>query len=1605
MNYRTLALLCAVTLAAAGSFAQPFYVDLDVGDDGNAGTDWGSGNAFASIQAGIDAAYNYSQANGGISVEVWVAEGTYYNNARLEGWGFYQTFRSLVLKQGVHVYGGFKGDEDNLSDRKAQHYATIVGTDSGGGNVAYHTVAVGSQTGSPLQDDVILDGFIITGGRAGVTPNAPLTDGNLLDGNDGYHTARGGGLFIWGATPSIRNCTFYDNRAYAAGGAIAIERINGTATGNATIYNCLFYDNGVTGTNPDPSVVPNWLGAGAIFIDKAAPEITNCTITNNDGGNGVGGGVFYFDSSAAITNTIIWGNSAAGGSNEINGYIPFMSGNSLTVTYSDTENPASPGTAYPGTGNFWANPLFRNPGAADYRLFYDGSGGNPDSPCLNTGNPTAPVFTEDIRLAGRVFGGRVDVGAYEYKADPIAEFDVDPSEGGAAVNQLAGDPIQFVNLSNTFGTWTETAYNWTFQDTPSNGSSTDLNPGYTWSAPGYYDVTLQVSTAETPSGGNVHIETKSQFAVIHALPTAAFTADSTSGPAPFTVTFDGSPSVGDSGSLDLIDQADIDSWTWEIYDESDTLIDTITGSAPDLIETDYTFSDVGFYEIRLEVTTIWGSNELVRDDYILAEPPALEVVTQPVDETIITGDSFTKTITANGGWDDTYGGGYTYQWYIDLNENGLLDSGEELANGTYTRTVPGSGTPPDTTPPATQPSTDVDTVIGTVDGATDSTLTITRALYDYEAQGTENINPSGFQEKTSQYRCEVTDSNPFGADNVVNSDAGLLTIVNRLNILEQPQDGTVYLGSAYDFEVVAIGGTGEYNYIWYRVPAAGLPDGNGQNAPQFHAINLGTTHNGDYQCYLDEKAASVPGGVTPSNITSDLATLTVVPAVTVSTDATMHENTGNTLTITSTTEDGIPPYSYSWEWEPAGGGGYQPLTDGAAHPSGSGNIVTYSGANGETLEVPTVQLVDAGSYRVTVQDSGPGAGTNDNSTTTVTVTDLLDAGATVLDSTTPDHSGAQGLYVGEDFQLSVSPTGGTTPYSYQWQISDGAGGWINIPAGDGGTANPLVVTNVQLADAGDYRCLVDDSSPDPEVGSTPLAMDVYEDISLTQQPVGATRNVTESYDFTTGSTGGWGAVTYQWYFDDGLGGGPVALPDTFTNVSGADTEELTVGPIELTNEGDYYCEVSDSAPTPQVVATDTVTLTVTNFLAVTPIPDINAYTGENVVLNVTVAGGTTPYSYEWWQDDDIDGGYDSQGTTAVGTFDLGAVGPEDAGSWYVTVSDSDAGNPDVDSGAGLVDVRDLPTITDQPDDATQYAGQDITLQVAVADGFPPYTYVWRENGTAIPGAPDDPVFTFTADMAQDGSNIDVQVSDQGSDIGGVTTVTSDPALIDVVETALTFDEQPAAETYAYTDDSVFSLQVQVSGGLPPYDYEWKRVPVAGGAEETVGTNTPSLAIDPSLPANAPNSWDYRVDVTDQVTTTPSDDAFVQIADHLAFVQELDPATAGIEGDDVTLDVQVSGGLGNISYQWYKDVAKALEVIPGANANSLLLEELAEEDEGLYQVNVNDEGSTVSGTSDEVISSTTLEVSAGVPAAGGFGLAALAALTALGGAMAIRRRRD
>ncbi len=161
--------------AARGEAAQRYFVKPD-GNDADAGTSWG-----VAFQTLAKAAQTATQSGD----EVWVAEGTYAENA------------TVVIPAGVAFYGGFAGGEADLSERDWAAHPSIID---------------GQNTKQCVYSSGILDGFSITHGHA----------------FDSY----GGGIYNCG---SVANCTVYGNSGKAFSGGIFSYK--------GTVRNCISWRN------------------------------------------------------------------------------------------------------------------------------------------------------------------------------------------------------------------------------------------------------------------------------------------------------------------------------------------------------------------------------------------------------------------------------------------------------------------------------------------------------------------------------------------------------------------------------------------------------------------------------------------------------------------------------------------------------------------------------------------------------------------------------------------------------------------------------------------------------------------------------------------------------------------------------------------------------------------------------------------------------------------------------------------------------------------------------------------------------------------------------------------------------------------------------------------------------------------------------------------------------------------------------------------------------------------------------------------------------------------------------------------------------------------
>ena len=270
----------------------------------------------------------------------------------------------------------------------------------------------------------VLTGFTLRNGRADKGGGAlgGTLNNCILSGNTAY---RGGGA----CDSTLNNCTLTGNSVEEfwgsyweggeGGGAYYSTLNNCTVTGNTadygggaaggTLNNCT-----VTGNTAD-------LGGGAYF-----GTLNNCTVTGNSGWGG--GAAWSTLDNCTVTgnsggvvrghvcNSIVWGNTAGGGDN--------YDGNDNSDGYVELYYSCTHPMPSAGIGNIAADPRFMDAANGNYRL-------QAGSPCIDAGINAAVVGETDLDGAPRIQGGRVDMGAYEYRntatVAPAAVLYVDAS--------------------------------------------------------------------------------------------------------------------------------------------------------------------------------------------------------------------------------------------------------------------------------------------------------------------------------------------------------------------------------------------------------------------------------------------------------------------------------------------------------------------------------------------------------------------------------------------------------------------------------------------------------------------------------------------------------------------------------------------------------------------------------------------------------------------------------------------------------------------------------------------------------------------------------------------------------------------------------------------------------------------------------------------------------------------------------------------------------------------------------------------------------------------------------------------------------------------------
>ncbi|MGL2963889.1 PKD domain-containing protein [Flavobacterium sp. RSB2_4_14] len=659
------------------------------------------------------------------------------------------------------------------------------------------------------------------------------------------------------------------------------------------------------------------------------------------------------------------------------------------------------------------------------------------------------------------------------------------------------------------------------------------------------------------------------------------------------------------------------------------------------------------------------------------------------------------------------------------------------------------------------------------------------------------------------------------------------------SITTQPASSTVCLGGTPTLlSVVLSSSTVTPTYQWYSNTSSANTGGTliaGATSATYNppASTVGVLY---YYCVITLSS----GGC--SNITSNVASVTITPLPTLTTQPLASQNLCVGVTIPT-------PLSVSY----LGGIGtatYQWYSNSNNSTSG-GTLIT--GATNATYLPPVYTVSGTYYYYVIVNLSGNGCGavTSNSAQVTVfddpTITTQPIATQTLCQGATPSN-------------LVVTASGGNGTFVYQWysNTSNNTTSGIAIPGANSATYIPLTTTVGTIY----YYCIITQSTPGCSVTSNVAAVIINASPTVVNQPVSST--VCTGGTPTTLSltyTNGIGTPSYQWYSN--------TVNDTTTGVAISGETNPTFNPPATTvGTMYYYCTITFSGISGScaVVSTNTAVVTITPGATIDqqPTPNQSLCIGGSLPnpLTVSYTSGTGTASYQWYSNTSSS----TSGGTAVGTNSPSYTPPVYTASgtyyYYVVISFSGSGCGSITSTVAQVDVVNDPIIVTQPlASQTLCQNSPATVLSVVASGGigTSYAYQWYSSiannttsGTLLAGETNS---SFTPSTTNAGTLYYYCIITQPSGIG--CNVTSAIATV-IVNLAPAVVNQPQSSIICLgATPTTLSLTFTNGAGTP--NYQWYSNTSSANTGGTLITGATSATYNP--PAASTGTTFYYCEVT------------------------------------------------------------------------------------------------------------------------------------------------
>lgn len=574
--------------------------------------------------------------------------------------------------------------------------------------------------------------------------------------------------------------------------------------------------------------------------------------------------------------------------------------------------------------------------------------------------------------------------------------------------------------------------------------------------------------------------------------------------------------------------------------------------------------------------------------------------------------------------------------------------------------------------------------------------------------------------------------------------------------------------------------------------------------------------------------------------------------------------------------------------------------------AGSSGPLTYTwrkGTTGSSTVVGSQQefiinfltTSSSGSYFCVVSD---GTTTRTTPSSSLTVTQVPIFFATQPLGTTKNPGSTH------TFSVTVQGGAGPGPYSYQWKR-----GTVDV-----GTNSPsLTLTNLSTGDAGTYRVTVSSNGGGDAITSGGATLNVRQiNFSISSQPVGAKKNIGQSYTLTVGVSGGSGNFSYIWKRNGATFGA-------------ANQASITLNNLSLANAGSYTCTVTDVNQTSNTADTDPALLEVAPALQLVQQPvGGTVQIGALILLSVGVEGGFAPLNYQWrWQ------GVPIPGQTASSYAAIALSGFEGDFTCRIT----DAGGNSVTSEPATIMLAPEIFINLQPQGAKKYTGASHTFSMNASGGDPPLTYQWYKDDISLGESAQGTSIGLSNLSEADSGFYFCRVTDQMLSVRDTEPVELRVAAFPQIT------QQPQGLSLDAGDP--LSLSVTVNGGMPPLTYQWRKnnVPI-------LGTNSPTFA---KASATTLDAGDYVCRITDGIgTVLTSENAPVTVFRPIEITQQPEGGIVAV-GEEFTFTIGVQGGIGQLTFDWRRNNVS----LGVASQPVLTLIEVSAGDAGVYTCRISD----------------------------------------------------